>query len=57
MLGLIQIDDRVTWTDMEGAVRKGVVVALTDDALWAEVRELDQDDVVQMPASLLHPID
>jgi hypothetical protein len=30
---------------------------LTDDELWAEVRELHQDDIIQLPTSLLHPID
>jgi hypothetical protein len=56
MLGLILTNEQVTWTDEGGATRSGVVVALTDDELWAEVLELGQDDVVQLPTSLLHPI-
>lgn len=57
MLGLILTDEQVTWTDEGGATRHGFVVTLTDDELWAEVRELGQDDVVQLPTSLLHPIE
>jgi len=56
MLGLILTDEQVTWTDEGGGSRYGVVVILTDDELWAEVRELGQDDVVQLPTSLLQPI-
>lgn len=56
MLGLILTDEHVTWTDEGGTIRRGVVVILTDDELWAEVRELGQDDIVQLPTSLLHPI-
>ena len=57
MLGLILNDEQVAWADHRGVIHRGVVVALTDDALWAEVREFDQDDIVQLPTSLLHPID
>ena len=56
MLGLILTDEHVTWTDEVGTVRRGVVVALTDDELWAEVRKLGQSDIVQLPTSLLHAI-
>jgi hypothetical protein len=57
MLGLILNNERIAWIDERGATHYGVVVTLTDDELWAEVRELGQDDIVQLPASLLHPID
>ena len=57
MLGLILKNEQVAWAEDDGLIRRGIVVALTDDELWAEVRELDQDDVVQLPTSLLHPID
>lgn len=57
MLGLLQTDDQVTWTDGMLSIRHGVVVTLTDDQLWAEVRELGQDDIVQLPTSILHAID
>jgi len=57
MLGLILNDDRVAWADDCGVIHQGIVVALTDDELWAEVRELDQGDIVQLPTSLLHQID
>lgn len=57
MLGLILTDEQVTWTDEAGAVHCGVVVALTDDELWAEVRELGEDDVTQLPTWHLHPTD
>jgi hypothetical protein len=57
MLGLILNDEQVAWADDRGVIHRGVVVALTDDALWAEVREFGQDDIVQLPTSLLHPID
>lgn len=56
MLGLILTDEHVTWIDESGAIRRGVVVTLTDDELWAEVHELGQDDIVQLPTSLLHAI-
>lgn len=57
MLGLILNDEQVAWADDGGVIHRGIIVALTDDELWAEVRELDQDDIVQLPTSLLHPID
>ena len=57
MLGLILNDDEVTWADDDGVIHRGVVVALSDDELWAEVRELEQEDVIQLPTSLLHPIE
>ena len=57
MLGLILNDDNVAWADDRGVIHRGFVIALTDDELWAEVREMDQDDIVQLPTSLLHPID
>lgn len=57
MLGLLQTDDQVSWTDDKGIVRYGVVITLTDDELWAEVSELGQDDIVQLPTSILHAID
>lgn len=56
MLGLLQTDDQVSWTDDKGIVRYGVVITLTDDELWAEVSELGQDDIVQLPTSILHAI-
>lgn len=56
MLGLILTDEHVTWYDERGAVHRGVVITLTDDELWAEVREMDQDDVIQLPTSVLHAI-
>ena len=56
MLGLILTGEHVKWTNEDGAIRRGVVVTLTDDELWAEVRELGQDDIVQLPTSLLHVI-
>ena len=56
MLGLILTDEHVKWTGEDGAVHCGVVVTLTDDELWAEVREFDQDDIVHLPTSLLRPI-
>lgn len=56
MLGLFQTDEKVSWTDGNCTVRHGVVIALTDDELWAEVRELGQDDIVQLPTSILHAI-
>lgn len=56
MLGLLNPDDQVSWTDDKGIVRCGVVIALTDDELWAEVRELGQNDIVQLPTSILHAI-
>lgn len=57
MLGLILNNEDIAWVDDDGVIHRGVVVALTDDELWAEVREFDQDDIVQLPTSLLHPID
>lgn len=56
MLGLILNDDHVAWADDGGVIHRGVVIALTDDEIWAEVREFDQGDIVQLPTSLLHPI-
>lgn len=56
MLGLILTDEHVTWYDERGAVHRGVVITLTDDELWAEVREMGQDDVIQLPTSVLHAI-
>lgn len=56
MLGLLQADDQVSWTDGKGVIRQGVVITLSDDELWAEVRELGQDDIVQLPTSFLHAI-
>ena len=50
-------DEHVAWADDHGVIHQGIVIALTDDELWAEVREMDQDDIVQLPTSLLHPID
>jgi len=57
MLGLILNDEQVVWADDRGVIHRGVVVALTDDELWAEVREFDHDDIVQLPTFLLHPIE
>lgn len=56
MLGLILIYEHVTWTDEGSTIRRGVVVTLTDDELWAEVRELGQGDIVQLPTWLLKAI-
>ena len=57
MLGLIQIDDHVAWTDECGSNHQGVIVTLADDGLYAEVRELGQDDITELPTWHLHPID
>lgn len=57
MLGLILTDEHITWTGDDGTVRRGVVVTLSDDEHWAEVRELGQDDIVELPTYLLHAID
>lgn len=56
MLGFLQTDDQVAWTDEMLSTRHGVIVTLTNDELWAEVRELGQDDIVQLPTSILHAI-
>lgn len=56
MLGLLQTDDQVSWTDSQGLMRNGVVSTLTDDELWAEVREAGQDDIVELPTAILHAI-
>lgn len=56
MLGLIFNDEHVVWADDGGVIHRGVVITLTDDELWAEVRELGQDDIVQLPTSILHAI-
>ena len=53
MLGLILNDDRVAWADDRGVIHRGIVVALTDDELWAEVREFGQDDIIELPTSSL----
>lgn len=57
MLGLLQTDDQVVWTDGKGAIRHGVVITLTDDELWADVREMGQAEIIQLPTSILHAID
>ena len=57
MLGLIRIHDLVCWTDDKNVLHVGIVVTLTDDELWADVCELGQDDVTQLPTANLHAID
>jgi len=57
MLGLVQIEDHVTWTDGSGFAHEGIVVSVTDDALYAEVRELGQYDTTELPTWQLHAID
>lgn len=57
MLGLIHELDQVSWTDEHYVVHYGVVVALTDDAVWADVRELDSEDTFQLPTSILNVLD
>ena len=57
MLGLILNDEKVVWADDNGMIHHGIVVALTDDELWADVCELGEDDIVHLPTSLLHAVD
>ena len=57
MLGLIFKDDHISWTDEKHIVRYGRVVTLTDDEIWADVCELGQDDVTQLPTAHLNAID
>jgi hypothetical protein len=57
MLGLVYIEDCVAWTDEHSGILLGLVVALSDDELWADVLELEHREVVQLPTSILHPLD
>jgi hypothetical protein len=54
VFGIVYVDDQVSWTDEDGLTRYGEVVALSDDAVWAEVRELAQDELVQLPTAILY---
>jgi hypothetical protein len=57
MLGLILNDENVAWADDRGVIHRGIVVALTDDELWAEVREMGQDNIVQLPTWSLYVVE
>lgn len=56
MLGLVRKGDHVCWIDDKGELHYGIIVTLTDDELWADVRELGQNDVTQLPTAYLHAI-
>lgn len=57
MLGLIQVEEQVSWRDVDGRAREGFVITISDDGLYAEVRELGQSDSTELPTWHLHPID
>ena len=57
MFGLIHNDELVAWADDRGIIHRGIVIALTDDELWAEVREMGQDNIVQLPTWCLYVLE
>lgn len=53
MFGLIYVSDRVSWIDLAQGTHHGIVVALSDDATWADVHDLERDEIIQLPIAIL----
>lgn len=55
MQGIVTIGDEVAWQDAGNRTHYGTVVAVSDDANWADVQE--GDEVVQQPTHILVVLD
>lgn len=55
MQGIVSVGDEVSWQDASYRTHYGTVVAISDDANWADV--LEGNEVTQQPTHLLVVLD